>query len=225
MSMSYEVRINGGVLVTTTVINTVAELDAHLTNFISVIHQNADISECVVGLDIEKDFRPHYSFARPHHNFVAEKVAILKLCYGTSCLIIQLLHLNEAPYSLSNFLQLNWISFVGVGIKHCVEALDRDYGIKCRNAIDLGELVSTNIVAGRYRVYGLLDILKMFQCRNLELKKTFLSHCKAVAQSNWGVTTLSVEQIEAATFEAFLCFEVGNHILESRSRPGHWIRI
>ena len=123
---------------------------------------------------------------------------------------------------MSNFLQLNWISFVGVGIKHCIEALDRDYGIKCRNAVDLGELVvSTNIPEDKYRVYGLLDILKMFQCETLELKTIFLSHCKTAALSNWGVTTLSVEQIEAATFEAFLCFKLGNHVLKSRSRPGY----
>ncbi|XP_021839886.2 uncharacterized protein [Spinacia oleracea] len=108
--------------VTTTVVNTIPQLDKSLRKL--PITSKPPGLKYVVGIDIEK----HYTRGIGD-NQVAEKVAIVKLCFGNSCLIIQLLHMKEPPCSLAKFLQLQELSFVSVGIKRCVEALNRDYGI------------------------------------------------------------------------------------------------
>ncbi|XP_021768595.1 Werner Syndrome-like exonuclease [Chenopodium quinoa] len=212
MSITCKVGLESRV-VKTTVVKTIAQLDQSLRELLVSISQNVrgNTCKCVVGLGVEKEFRPSSSADGVGGNHqVSERVAILKLCYGTSCLIIQLLQLKTAPCSLSNFLQLRGLSFVGVGIRHCLEALERDYGIKCRNAVDLGQLASAIKEKEVYKGYGLLDLVKEL-CFS-DVKKHLMDSFTATALSNWGVTTLSQKQIEAATSDAFICFYLGNDL-------------
>ncbi|KNA20348.1 hypothetical protein SOVF_052780 [Spinacia oleracea] len=204
MSTTLRVRIENRVI-TSTVINTITQLDETLRNFLSTINQNPNNSKHVIGLDIEKHFTSDGS------NQVAEKVAIVKLCFGTSCLIIQLLHIKEPPCSLSEFFQLQELSFVGVGIKRCVEALNRDYGINCRNVVDLGELAADVKEMPSYRWFGLLDLCSKV-CVSFDLNDNSWCNKSAETLGSWGGEILSKRQIVSATWGAFLCFCVGNQL-------------
>ncbi|XP_062152155.1 uncharacterized protein LOC133860593 [Alnus glutinosa] len=93
--------------------------------------------ERVVGLDIEKSFSSSTS-----NGVVSEKVAVLKLCAENDCLIVNLTHLEKIPTSLAKFLDLSGITFVGISIKQNVGDLRRDYGVQCRNAVELGALAA-----------------------------------------------------------------------------------
>lgn len=71
------------------------------------------------------------------------RVAILQLCDGVSCLIIQLPFLDSIPKSLLNFLQLPDFVFVGIGIKGSVAELEKEHGIGCKNAVELVQLAAS----------------------------------------------------------------------------------
>ncbi|KAM7501147.1 hypothetical protein LguiB_000051 [Lonicera macranthoides] len=58
------------------------------------------------------------------------------------CLILQLSHLDSIPWSLLNFLNLPNFTFAGIGIKESMVKLERDYGIGCKNAVELGALAA-----------------------------------------------------------------------------------
>ncbi|KAF9606838.1 hypothetical protein IFM89_029295 [Coptis chinensis] len=51
------------------------------------------------------------------------------------------------------------MTFVGVGIKDSVERLTRDYGLECRNAIDLGDLAASILEKPRMRGCGLGQLI------------------------------------------------------------------
>lgn len=67
--------------------------------------------------------------------------------------------------------------------------LRRDYGVECRNVVDLKPILD----------------LAMY-CGNLEVEAKPLS----VIRGNWGAGNLNVEQIESAATDAFAFFKFGN---------------
>ncbi|CAO2826664.1 unnamed protein product [Amaranthus hypochondriacus] len=211
MAITFEVGTQSVGRIQTRVINTVEDLDQSLAELVVCIQNKNQIdsnggNRCVVGLDINHDFIP----INPQK--VYETVSILKLCFESTCLIIQLSFLKQLPYSLCNFLKLNWISFVGVGIKHCVESLEMSYGIKCRNAVDLRDLAESHKSNGKYKGYALIDLASLYFRSREDLRNLMLSSAD-VALSNWGVTTLSDRQMKSATLDAFACFYLGKHLL------------
>ncbi|GAB4830600.1 hypothetical protein Ancab_020366 [Ancistrocladus abbreviatus] len=98
------------------------------------------------------------------------------------------------------------ISFVGVGIKHCVDCLERDYGINCRNAVDLGQLASRVRENQHVSAFGLADLA-------YEVALFNLVKAPGVAFSDWGAEKLSSEQVRAATSDAFVAYFTGNRLL------------
>ena len=107
--MAYKVRVDNRT-VTATVVKTIQELDTSLRKLLSNIrnNKNRDLKH-IIGIDIQKHFK---NMGVPQVN---EKVAVISLCFSTHCLIIQLLHMGKPPCSLSEFMQLQDVSFVGVG--------------------------------------------------------------------------------------------------------------
>lgn len=67
--------------------------------------------------------------------------------------------------------------------------LRRDYGVECRNVVDLKPILDLAVYYG-----------------NLEVEAKPLS----VIRGNWGVGNLNVEQIESAATDAFAFFKFGN---------------
>lgn len=186
----------------TTAVYTAPELDRCLKDLLSTIPQKSGVKR-VVGLHIVKSFEDV-------GDKVSERVALLTLYHGTTSLIIQLHLMSSAPCSLSAFLQLPELSFVGVGIRHSLADLDRDYGIKCRNAVDLGELAATVKENGMLRSYGLLDLVERF-CPEFDVQGMRYNFCNE-ALSSWDAEMLTLAQVQVATWSCFLCFYVGNYL-------------
>ncbi|XXG53928.1 hypothetical protein AAC387_Pa03g1939 [Persea americana] len=115
-----------GVSITTTVISNPSMAESHLIREqSSIIYSN---HRPIVGLDIE--WKPNRI---PGCN---NKVAILQLCVGTRCLILQLLHFNYIPQSPKNFPGDANKIFVGVGIEEDSRKLYRDYGIDVQSLVN-----------------------------------------------------------------------------------------
>jgi len=105
---------------------------------------------------------------------------------------------------------------VGIGIKHSLEDLEAEYGIKCRNAVDLAQLAANVKKNDQFRAFGLFDLaydVCQF-CRSRDHDEKMVSDFHDVALSNWAATTLSKKQIEVATWTSFMCFYVGNDLLD-----------
>ncbi|KAF3574472.1 hypothetical protein F2Q69_00062461 [Brassica cretica] len=68
------------------------------------------------------------------------KTVLLQLCDGDHCLIVQLHPYDyvELPLSLFNFLNLPDFTFVGIGIKKSLMMLESEFGLTCKNAVDIG---------------------------------------------------------------------------------------
>lgn len=200
MSQTYKFSI-GHRQEKTTAVSTASELDRCLKDLLSTIPQKSGTKR-VVGLHIVKSFEDV-------GNKVSERVALLTLYHGTTSLIIQLHLMSSAPCSLSAFLQLPEISFVGVGIRHSLEALDRDYGVKCRNAVDLGELAATVRENGMLRSYGLLDLVDKLCGLDVQGMRNSFGH---EALRSWDAQMLTLAQVQVATWSCFLCFYLGNQL-------------
>lgn len=167
--------------VNTTVINSGPQLDQHLREFLCTIFECTQ-TKMVVGLGVGKCYKDNHPTPKygTSTGIIIGRVSTLKLSFKNTCLIIQLLHIKSASalISLSKFLQLVELSFVGVGIKHSLNALERDYGITCRNAVGLGELGAAVKGEESLRACGLVDSAHMFHVFN---KKAAMSRCTAVA--------------------------------------------
>ncbi|GMH25741.1 hypothetical protein Nepgr_027584 [Nepenthes gracilis] len=186
--------------VRTTVVSTGSELDNSLGKLLSTIGAERQMKR-LVGINIQKVHTPLES------GKLRDKVAVLTLCSGLSCLVIHLLHFRTIPSSIAAFFELPEISFVGVGIKHCVDALERDYGIGCRNAFDLGQLFSINKEEPKLSALGLGDLA--YKSGMFDVGVT----APSAVFSDWGADRLNSEQIKYATTTAFMAFFVGNRLL------------
>ncbi|KAF6144571.1 hypothetical protein GIB67_006063 [Kingdonia uniflora] len=156
------------------------------------------LHKLIVGLDIEWC---------PNNRYSTNPVAILQLCVGKRCLIFQLLYaVSGLPGSVERFLLEECYTFVGIGIKDDVFKLESDYNWRVSNAVDLRDLA-----IGRYnekwlKNVGLKSLAK--EVLGIELEKP-----KYVARSNWAVPYLSDEQVEYATVDAFVSFEIGRILM------------
>ncbi|CAL8130149.1 unnamed protein product [Prunus armeniaca] len=105
-----------------------------------------------------------------HVEFTDEiKAATLQLCSGSRCIIIQL---NKMSLAL----------------------LRREYGIVCRNAVDLTLMVNMAVMSGA-----------------VELEPKPLS----VVMGDWGAENLSMEQIQSAAIDVFNVFIFGDLLVNS----------
>lgn len=186
MSITHKISIDGRE-VKTTVISSAPELDGCLKDLLSGITQKPSNIKSVVGLGIETSFGALHNETGSK---VTERVAILKLCHYTACLIIQLHPGSSPPCSLLGFFQRPELSFVGVGIRDSLKALEKEYGIKCRNVVDLGQLAATTEKNEVLRLYGLLDLADRI-CHFDHHDKQMVTSFNDGALSDWGVTKLS----------------------------------
>jgi hypothetical protein len=184
----------------TTIITNELALEVGLKLLLSVIDVELLKKNCadsnyerVVGLDIEK------SFSSTRDGVVSEKVAALKLCAENECLIVHLTHLKKIPTSLAMFLDLSDITFVGTSINKNLGDLRRDYGVQCRNAVDLGALAAAVQNKPILNAYSLPDLFK-YVFKFPKWEKTF-GKSTDVAFSDWSTSALSREQIWHASMD------------------------
>jgi hypothetical protein len=141
-----------GEQIKTTVTNDAKVIENHLSSFLcpSINHQTK-----VIGFDAEWYLHPSWH-KKYSGTITGSSCATIQLYDGHSCLIIQLsrfVGLSDSCYwkydsafnSLVNFLRLPNITFVGVGIKDNFAKMEKQYGIVCRNAVELGPLAATAI--------------------------------------------------------------------------------
>ncbi|XP_021770444.1 uncharacterized protein LOC110734588 [Chenopodium quinoa] len=193
----------GGLDITTKVINksNIVELDQGLRDLLATARK--DGVNLTIGLDIEKRYQNIPNNLRPSKEYVSA----LMFCCGDFCLIIQLYHLTALEFcSVSKFLQLQELTFVGVRIKHCLEALGTSWGIKCRYAVDLRNFAATTFTQSNILgTYKLIDLAVLVSNHVFDKDELF-TKCNGAALSDWSFGTLSRHQIEAATWRAYLYF-------------------
>ncbi|XP_021768598.1 uncharacterized protein LOC110732921 [Chenopodium quinoa] len=192
-----------------------AELDQGLRDLLATARK--DGASRTIGLDIEKRYLDNLnSYISGRHIPIQEFVSAIMLCCGDFCLIIQLCNNMSSPEVsmvsklVSKFLELQELTFGGVGIKHCIEALETIFGIKCRDAMDLRDLAAIVTQSNILRTYKLVD-LALLVGNQVFYKDELLTKCNGAALSDWSCGTLSRHQIEAATWRAYLAFYIGNH--------------
>jgi len=138
------------------------------------------------------------------------KCATLHLCDGYSCLIIQLLHMDSIPVSLFNFLHLPDYAFVGIGIKEDLYKLEVEYGIRCRNAVELGPLAATVMKLPRLSACGIDELT--LAVNNLDLRR----HRPSTAVfKDWGRYALGKKLAKLATTNVYSYYKVGSKLLET----------
>lgn len=162
------------------------------------------VHERVVALDIEK------SFCSASYGMVKERVVVLILRAQNDCLIIHLTHFEKVPTSLSKFLDLSDITFVGVSIKSNLADLQRDYGIQCRNLVDLGAFAAAVRDSPVMSACPLPCLFKHI-CRQTN------ATCKPadVAFGEWGTTILSEKQIEHASLGVHMTFKIMEELCQN----------
>ncbi|KAL6614795.1 hypothetical protein ACP70R_037065 [Stipagrostis hirtigluma subsp. patula] len=84
------------------------------------------LHKLIVGLDVE--WRPTFSEEY-------SPTALLQLCVGRRCLIFQLLHADDIPDELHDFLGDPDFRFVGVGVEDDADRLYNDYDLEVANTV------------------------------------------------------------------------------------------
>ncbi|XP_061366079.1 3'-5' exonuclease-like [Gastrolobium bilobum] len=134
------------------------------------------------------------------------KTAILQLCVEDKCLIFQLSHMDDdIPESLRSFLMDYDFKFVGVGVMNDIKKLKNEYGLECKNGIDVSTLAVTQW-PGRFSSRGLKYLAK--ELVGLDMKKS-----KDVCTSEWQLKELTKEQVEYACIDAYASFKIGKKLL------------
>ncbi|XP_050218159.1 3'-5' exonuclease-like [Mercurialis annua] len=173
---------------------------AHVNQWLTQTRQQANPNQpTVVGLDVE--WRP--SFSRNIEN----PVATLQLCVGNRCLIYQLIHTPSIPQSLFDFLKDSNFMFVGVGIANDVEKLVYDYELSVGRAMDLGSVAADVMGVRELKNAGLKELVRRVLGREIEKPKR-------VTMSRWDSMWLSLDQVQYACVDAFVCSEIGRRLIQ-----------
>ncbi|KAL8489209.1 hypothetical protein ACS0TY_024728 [Phlomoides rotata] len=161
---------------------------------IEYIHRRR-LHRLIVGLDVE--WRP--SFSRGFFN----PVATLQICVGRRCLIYQIPHSPYIPQALVDFLSDSEYTFVGVGVGSDLNKLENDYGFGGdAHAVDLGWLAAEEYDRRELKNAGLRELGRIVL--GVEVEKP-----RRVTLSRWDNRRLTGEQVQYATVDAFVSFEIG----------------
>ncbi|KAJ7973094.1 Werner Syndrome-like exonuclease [Quillaja saponaria] len=175
---TYTVNVNG-VNVKTTVANKSSFVDSFITELVlSCNYSNSSHLRPIIGLDVE--------YKVSDDSIV--KAATLQLCSGSRCIIIQLCNMSVVPESLINLLSAPLFCFVGVRLLEKARLLRRDYGLECRNVMELRPILDMGVLTG---------------CIGVVPKPLNL------IMSNWDAENLSMKQIESAAEDAHMFFKFG----------------
>lgn len=167
-------------------------VESWLSEINPIINENP-----IIGLDVE--WRPNQSRS------IENPVATLQLCVGHRCLIYQLIHTQNIPQSLFDFLANRSYKFVGAGIENDVEKLLLDYELKVTNAVDLGVLAATRLCKRELKNAGLKGLAKEVLGKEIEKPKK-------VTLSRWDSEWLTCNQVQYACLDAFLSSEIGRRL-------------
>ncbi|CAN1822959.1 3'-5' exonuclease [Linum perenne] len=171
---------------------TVTDQATVVDNWVQSFQSGESGENRVVGLDCE--WKPFYGRGR-------NRTALLQLCVGTKCLIIQLCYLRPIPQSLFDFLRNPNNYFVGVGIDADIEKLSLDYGLSCTSSADL-QVLARQRWEWSNASPGLKDIL--YAAEGISMEKP-----RRITMSNWEMRYLTDEQVQYAAIDAFASYKIG----------------
>ncbi|XP_042519446.1 Werner Syndrome-like exonuclease [Macadamia integrifolia] len=182
-----------------TTLTRVASVVDHWIADIRRVHQEKfDQKQLVVGLDLE--WRPSFSRSVEH------RVAVLQLCVEGNCLIFQLLYADRIPTSLIEFLSNPSLTFVGVGIQGDVEKLLVDHELNVVNTVDLRSLAAKKLSIPELRDAGLKELTR-------EVLGKEIGKPRKVTMSRWDAEWLTYDQVQYASLDAFLSFQIGKNLI------------
>ncbi|CAN0889923.1 Protein RISC-INTERACTING CLEARING 3'-5' EXORIBONUCLEASE 1 [Linum grandiflorum] len=143
---------------------------------------------------------------------VEQHAALITLCTKLGCVLIRLNpKLPTFSPSLRKFLAIKEILFVGVHIREDLHRLKKMYGVVVRNAVELSDLAAKMNDHPRFLGFSARDLCSKVCSIKLE-QKPFV-----VLWSNWFDPTLSNEQVESATTDAYAAYKTGRKIMEGGS--------
>ncbi|KAL6627759.1 hypothetical protein ACP70R_031485 [Stipagrostis hirtigluma subsp. patula] len=157
----------------------------------------------VVGLDCKWNQRPPTAAA-----WMAPRVALLQLCAGSGCLVLQLLHAHRVPEAVRGFLGDPEVRLVGVGVGDGAARLAADHGLVCAALEDLeGPCCEFLGLVGGRRL-GLKGYAK--EILGLNMEKPI-----SVALSDWEKYHLDMAQIKYACVDAYVSYMLGQKVLDN----------
>ncbi|KAG2597095.1 hypothetical protein PVAP13_5KG189800 [Panicum virgatum] len=137
----------------------------------------------IVGLDCE--WKPNY------RSWTTSRVAVLQLCAGARCLVLQLLYVDRVQASVRALLADPGVWLVGIGVGEDAAKLAADYGLACAAPVDLES-----------------------RCNDrLELLGLVMEKPRGVTMSNWEKHDLDEVQIRYACIDAYVSYKLGERVL------------
>lgn len=190
--MCTEIAVKGNPPVSVMVTKRNKEVDDSIEKFLSNSNDRK-----VIGLDID------WSLIRDSDGVTRSRIALLTLCDGSHCLIVQLPHLDSVPKSLFNFLFLPDYTFVGFDILKNMDKLEKQYGFGCKNYVDL------RTMAAKYDhnpFWGSARMADRF-CHAGVVDKP-----KSAVFDDWGNINLNENQVKHATLNVFVYHQIGDFL-------------
>ncbi|XBI25570.1 hypothetical protein VPH35_050477 [Triticum aestivum] len=156
----------------------------------------------IVGLDCE--WKPNYS------SWTTSKVAILQLCVGTSCLVLQMFYANRVPAAIRSLLGDPAVRCVGIGVGEDAAKLADDYGLVCASPVDLEGRCNEYLGIGGLgrRRLGLKGYAR--EVLGLTMEKP-----RHVTMINWERRQLDVAQVQYACIDAYVSYKLGERLLDN----------
>ena len=153
----------------------------------------------IVGLDCE--WKPNY------RSWTTSKVAILQLCAGARCLVLQLFYVDRVPASVRSLLADPGVWLVGIGVGEDAAKLAADYGLACAAPVDLESRCNDRLCrcAGGARL-GLKGFAR-------EVLGLVMEKPRGVTMSNWEKHDLDEAQIRYACIDAYVSYKLGERVL------------
>lgn len=161
----------------------------------------------IVGLDCKLNRHPILS--------MSNKIATLQLCTDTKCLILQLVHMDSTPHSLTDLFDDKRVSFFSVRADANASKLCTDYGLTfCKKIFDIRGLVKIWFPISYPRECSLKSIA--YEVAGLSMRRR-----KKNCGVDWEAQVLDVELIEYASVDAYAIYKIAHSMLMFRQFGMH----
>ncbi|XP_042987410.1 uncharacterized protein LOC122315527 [Carya illinoinensis] len=190
----YEIEIQG-VDVKASVVDRGVLVDAHIAELRSALEK--PFVNPLVTFDIK--CIPNY----------INGAALLILCVGTRCLIVQLHCIDSFPESIKKFLSDENVCFVGMGVKNKVKKILLWPQMEnCKTGVELGHLAARVLKKPKIdgSSAGLVELAS-------EVGLHIHEEPKSASFSDWSARVFSHEQVKYAIHDACTCYMIADYLL------------